>query len=337
MVLPGLMAGESTPTCAPRVVVGRATTDAGDGGPATAAQLSSPVGFARDAAGNLYFADSGNNKIRVIGKDGIIRTVAGTGVAGSGGDGAAATSAQLNNPAAVLPTAQGELYIAEYGGNRVRKVLAGGTIQTVAGNGKGGFGGDGGPAVQARINGPIGIAQDSQGNLYIADSGNHRVRRVGKDGTIQTIAGSGPQRPGQTGEGQPAVTAYIDDPGDQAVGADGTLYFETYAQILSVTPDGTLRHVTQGFGGSQPSDGQPANQVYAPPHSLTLDAQGAVLFAGSTPDNTDAVWRIGSDGNLRWMANRCLCSSLQPVRPLRLFPLGWQARTSARFRSRSTV
>src|ERR1017187_6999876 len=130
MVFPGLAAGQSTTTCTPRVVVGRATTDAGDGGPATAAQLSSPLGFARDAAGNLYFADSGNNKIRVIGKDGIIRTVAGNGVAGSSGDGASATSAQLNYPSAVVPTAQGELYIAEYGGDRGREVLAGGAIRS---------------------------------------------------------------------------------------------------------------------------------------------------------------------------------------------------------------
>ena len=285
--------------------MGRATTDAGDRGPATAAQLSSPTGFVQDAAGNIYFADSGNNKIRVIGKDGVIRTVAGTGAAGSSGDGAAATSAQLNDPVAVVATAQGEIYIAEYGGNRVRKVLADGTIQSVAGNGKGGFGGDGGPASQARINGAGGIALDGQGNLYISDSGNHRVRRVGKDGTIQTIAGSGPQGPGQTGDGQPAVTAYIDRPGELAVGADGTLYIATYAQILSVTSDGTLHYVTQGFGGSELSDGKPASQVYAPPHALTLDAQGAILFAGSTlnnrDNNTESVWKIGSDGNLHYV------------------------------------
>ena len=303
MLFSGLAAGQSTTTCLPRVVVGRATTDAGDGGPATAAQLSSPLGFARDAAGNLYFADSGNNKIRVIGKDGIIRTVAGNGVAGSSGDGAAATSAQLNYPVAVIPTAQGEIYIADYGGNRVRKVLADGTIQTVAGNGLGGYGGDGGPAKEARINGAGGLALDQQGNLYISDSGNYRVRRVGKDGTIQTFGGSGPKRSGQTGDRQPAVTGYIDRPFDLAVGADGTLYIATTFQILRVTPDGTLHYVTQaGYGGGQPADGTPANQVSISPESMALDAQGNILFsAWSTLNNTDTVWRIGSDGNLHYV------------------------------------
>jgi sugar lactone lactonase YvrE len=90
----------------------------------------------------------------------------------------------------VVATAQGEIYIAEAVGNRVRKVLADGTIQTVAGNGKGGFRGDGGPAIQARISGPQGIALDSHGNLYISDSGNHRVRRVLKDGTLVATLGS---------------------------------------------------------------------------------------------------------------------------------------------------
>ena len=116
--------------------MGRVSADAGDGGPAVAAQLNGPVGFSLDSGGNLYFADSANNKVRVISKDGTIHTVAGNGVPGSGGDGGAATGAQLNNPTAVLVTPQGELLIAETGGNRVRKVLTDGTIQTLAGNGQ---------------------------------------------------------------------------------------------------------------------------------------------------------------------------------------------------------
>ena len=298
IAFPVLIAGQTT-TCAPKVVVGRSITDAGDGGPATAAQLNAPVGFARDAAGNLYFADSGNNKIRVIATDGTIRTVAGTGVAGSSGDGAAATSAQLNDPVALALSAQGEIYIAEYGGNRVRKILTSGMIQTVAGNGLGGFGGDGGPATQARIGGPAGIALDGQGNFYISDTGNHRVRRVAKDGTIQTIAGSGPLQSGQTGDGQPAVTAFIETTGDLAMGADGTLYLAAGPGVLSVTPDGMLHYLT--FGPGAPSDGMPAKQAYVSSPRLTLDAQGAVLFSGSAWGSTYAVWKIGSDGNLRYL------------------------------------
>jgi hypothetical protein len=105
-------------SCTPKVVVSRPTTDAGDGGQATAAQLYGPEGFYQDAAGNLYFADFGNNKVRVIRKDGTIQTVAGTGMSGGAGDGAAATAAQLNGPAAIIGNAQGELYIAESMGNR---------------------------------------------------------------------------------------------------------------------------------------------------------------------------------------------------------------------------
>jgi hypothetical protein len=237
------------------------------------------MGFALDAAGNLYFADSGNNKVRVIGKGGAIQTIAGAGVAGSSGDGAAAISAQVNDPVAVVATAQGEIYIAEAGGNRVRKILVSGVIQTVAGTGQGDFAGDGGPATQARIEAPQGVALDSQGNLYISDTGNHRVRRVANDGTIQTIAGSGPQRAGQTGDGQSAVTALVESPRDLAVGADGTLYIAAYFGILSVTRDGILHYLTQGYAGAQPSDGKPANQVYVPLAALALDAQGAVLFS----------------------------------------------------------
>src|SRR5205085_12467064 len=171
LVFTGLLAAQPAPICVSRVVVGRSITDAGDGGPAAAAQLSAPMGFARDLAGNLYFADSGNNKVRVVRKDGTIQDVAGTGVAGSSGDGAAATNAQLNHPVAVIATAQGEIYFAEPGGNRIRKVLTSGIIQTVAGIGQGGFSGDSGTATQARIKGPRGIALDGQGNLYISDTG----------------------------------------------------------------------------------------------------------------------------------------------------------------------
>jgi sugar lactone lactonase YvrE len=148
----------------------------GDGGQATSAQLQYPVGVAVDAQGNLYIADSGNNRIRKV-SGGIITTVAGTGTAGYSGDAGPATSAQLQSPDAVTVDAQGNLYIADTGNHRVRKV-SGGIITTLAGNGTLGFSGDGGPATSAQLDYPEGVVLDSQGNLYIADWGNNRIRKL---------------------------------------------------------------------------------------------------------------------------------------------------------------
>jgi uncharacterized protein (TIGR03437 family) len=278
--------------------VGRPTTGLGDGGQATAAQLNAPTDFYQDAAGNLYFADSGNNKVRVIRKDGTIETVAGTGVAGSAGDGGMATAAQLNSPSAVIGNAQGELYIAEYTGNRVREILTDGAIQTVAGMGWGGFAGDGGLAIAARLNKPLALALDSQGNLYIADYGNHRVRSVTMTGIIQTVAGSGPQAPGQTGDGQPATTAYLPRPDRIAVAPDDTLYISAYFGIVSVTRDGTLHYLTAPAGGPPPADGAPAKQSSVYSTWLTLDSQGYVLFESIV---YSGIYRIGAGGLLQFV------------------------------------
>jgi uncharacterized protein (TIGR03437 family) len=286
--------------CTPKIIVGRLTTDAGDGGPATAAQLKTPEGLYEDAAGDLYFADFGNNKVRVIRKDGTIQTVAGTGVPGSAGDGAAAVSAQLNGPVAVVGNSQGELYIAESYGNRVRKVLADGTIQTVAGMGWGGFGGDGGPAILARLNQPQSLALDRQGNLYVADGLNHRVRVVTKDGKIRTVAGSGPQASGQTGDGQPAATTYLPFPRTIAIAPDDTLYISADSGIVSVTPDGILHYLTAISTGKAPADRAPANQVYVEVAWLTLDADGYVLFESDAVGQA-GIYRIGADGLLHYM------------------------------------
>jgi hypothetical protein len=153
---------------------------AGDGGPATSASLASPSGVAVDAAGNLFIADLGNNRIRMVtAGTGIITTVAGNGNPGFAGDGAAATGASLNYPSGVAVDAAGNLYIADQGNNRIRMVTAGtGVITTVAGNGVQGFGGDGGPATSASLYGPIGTATDPAGNMFIADQLNERIRKV---------------------------------------------------------------------------------------------------------------------------------------------------------------
>jgi NHL repeat len=153
---------------------------AGDGGPATNAKLTGPSGIAVDAAGNLYIADTGNQRVRrVAANTGIIATIAGTGTPAFGGDGAAALNAQLNAPRAVAIDRAGNVFIADTLNHRVRKIAAKtGIITTVAGTGTPDYGGDGGPAASVLLKGPRGVALDSAGNLYIADTDNSRVRRV---------------------------------------------------------------------------------------------------------------------------------------------------------------
>jgi sugar lactone lactonase YvrE len=176
---------------------GRITTAAGsggagfsgDGGLATKAQLGYPSGVAVDAKGNLYIAQVVNPRVRRVSADGKITTVAGAGVRGFSGDGGLATKAQLWNPSGVAVDALGNLYIADQGGPQVRKVSADGKITTVAGSGGAGFSGDGGLATKAQLWNPSGVAVDALGNLYIADQGNDRVRKVGTDGKITTIVG----------------------------------------------------------------------------------------------------------------------------------------------------
>jgi uncharacterized protein (TIGR03437 family) len=148
----------------------------GDAGPATSALLSVPRGVAIGPTGDVFIADTGNNRIRRV-SNGIITTVAGNGVAGFSGDGGPATSAALHGPSAVAVDSAGNLFIADTGNNRIRRVLSG-IITTVAGNAVAGLSGDGGPATSASLNGPLGVAVDSAGNLYIADTGNNRVREV---------------------------------------------------------------------------------------------------------------------------------------------------------------
>jgi DNA-binding CsgD family transcriptional regulator/sugar lactone lactonase YvrE len=150
----------------------------GDGGPATSAELRSPEGLAIDLQGNLYIADAGNDVVRKVTTDGRITTVAGTGEAGSNGDGGPATKAQIFLPVGLAVDAHGNLYIADSANNRIRKVDVGGTISTLAGTGQSGFSGDGGGAANAELSDPVAVAVDRSGNLFIADQGNNRIRLV---------------------------------------------------------------------------------------------------------------------------------------------------------------
>jgi sugar lactone lactonase YvrE len=194
----------------------------GDGGPATQAQLKVPAGLTFDSRGNLYIADRENHRVRKVDKKGIITTVAGNGTAGFSGDGGPATQASLNLPSGLAVDSKGNLYISDRSNNRVRVVNSKGIIKTIAGNGKDGYHGDNMPALKATLDKPFGLALDKNNNLYIADRGNNRIRKVDGSGLISTVAGDGGFY--FIGDNGPAYRASIAGPTDVDVDDKGNIY-----------------------------------------------------------------------------------------------------------------
>ena len=274
--------------------------DVRDNGPATDARLDLPHGVATDAAGNLYIVDRLNNRIRKVDSAGVISTIAGTGERGLGGDGGPATDARLDLPEGVATDSAGNLYIADSVNHRIRKVDSAGTISTIAGTGERGLGGDGGPATDARLDLPRGLAADGAGNLYIADRQNHRIRKVDSTGTITTVAGGGGR--GALGDGGPATEAWLIRPNGVAVDGTGNLYFTESgsARIRKVDAAGIISTIAgtgeRGFGG----DGGPATDAQLHfPYGVALDAAGNLYFADT---NNNRIRKVDSAGVISTIA-----------------------------------
>lgn len=187
LVVPGAASAQS---CAYKTIAGRPTTFSGEGVPLSQARFHSPSAIAIAPDGSMFIADTGNHRIRRVAPDGTIRTVAGNGRRGYAGDGGPALNADLNEPQGVAVAPGGEIFIADTGNHRVRKVKADGTIQTVAGNGRAGDRGDNVPGPRGLLNAPTQLALHSDGTLFILEKINHRVRRLATDGILTTAAGS---------------------------------------------------------------------------------------------------------------------------------------------------
>ncbi|MFN0100883.1 MAG: hypothetical protein ACKV2U_02210 [Bryobacteraceae bacterium] len=277
----------------------------GDGGPANRATLNVAVDVSADRAGNVFIADQFNHRIRRVALDGAISTVAGTGAPGFSGDGGPAVNAQINTPTGICADANGNLYIADVGNNRIRKVDASGVITTLAGNGSRGFGGDGGPAIAASFFNAVRVAVDPSGNVLIADQSNHRIRRVTPEGTITTIAGNGAGTPANgafSGDGGPASGASLNNPTALTVDATGIIYFSDqfnhrirkiagYLTITTIAGNGS-----PGFTG----DGGPATAASVNfPGGISLDVRGNLYF---NDDINYRVRRIATGGTITTIA-----------------------------------
>ncbi|MEV7659608.1 RICIN domain-containing protein [Streptomyces anulatus] len=252
----------------------------GDNGPAASAQLFYPRELAMDIAGNLYVADGNNHRIRKITPDGTITTVAGTNGKGFTGDGGPATSARLDLPLGVAVDSTGALYIVDAHNNRIRKVDTDGNISTIAGHKGAGFTGDGGPATSAQLSGPQGVTVDNAGNLNIADTGNHRIRKITSDGKIATIAGTTSK--GFSGDGGPATSAQLDHPVRVVLDSTGSLYIVDAHnnRIRRVAPDGTISTVAGSTGKGFAGDGGPAASAQLQnPYGLAVDCVDTLYIA----------------------------------------------------------
>jgi trimeric autotransporter adhesin len=271
----------------------------GDGGPATSAQINSSYGVAVDSAGNLFIADTYNERIRKVSTSGIIATVAGNGSLGYSGDGGQAAAAELDNPYGVAVDSAGNLFIADTYNHRIRKVSASGIIATVAGNGSSGYGGDNGSATSAQLNYPSSVTIDSAGSLFIADSNNHRIRKVSTSGIITTVAGNGSS--GYSGDSGSATSAQLNYPYGVVVDFAGNLF-------ISDGDNHRIRKVSLGiittvagngsYGYSGDSGPATSAQLYYP-NGVAVDSAGNLFIAD---ESNNCIRKVSASGIITTVA-----------------------------------
>ena len=269
----------------------------GDGRPALQAPLGGLLSLdvVVDRNGNYYIADADNSVILRVGADGIANVIAGNGLLGLSGDGGLAVNASLDIPLCVAVDFAGNVYIGEFGG-RVRKVTPDGIINTIAGTDTSGYSGDGGPATSAQLDQPFGLAVDSAGNVYIADSNNHRVRRVSPNGIITTVAGTG--EIGFSGDRGPATAAKLNMPTRIAVDGSGNLFIvETINARIRKVSGGVID--TFAGGGLNPGENIAATSAAMFPLAVATDSAGNVYLVDST---TFSVRKIDTQGRIRTIA-----------------------------------
>jgi hypothetical protein len=267
----------------------------GDGGAATAANLNDPTAVDFDTAGNLYIADTNNNKIRKVSTTGVITTFAGTGNCGPQyplGNVGPATSASLCHPTGVVADGSGHVYISDSGHNEVRMVNPSGSITAYAGNGTCGFSGDGSKGTMAKVCNPTGLALDSSRDLFIADTGNSRVREVTENGNILTLAGNGKFT--YSGDGGSATKAALNAPTGEVVDQSGNVYItDTNNNRIRLVSGGKITtyagNGTKGFSGDNGSGGATAAALNTPSGSTAIDGT-AFYFADAGNQRVRAVF-----------------------------------------------
>jgi uncharacterized protein (TIGR03437 family) len=280
-------------------------TFSGDGGPATQASINIAVDVFADHAGNLFIADQFNHRIRKIAPNGTISTVAGNGIPGFAGDGGPATTAEINTPTGVCEDANGNLYIADVGNQRIRKVDTAGIITTIAGTGVQGYGGDGGPATGATFYNAVRVEVDPAGNILLAGQSKHRVRRITPGGIITTIAGNGVGTPATgafSGDGGPATAASLNNPTALTVDGAGVIYVadQFNQRIRKIALDGTITTIAGTGAAAFSGDGGPATAASLNyPGSITVDAAGNLYF---NDDVNYRTRRIATDGTITTIA-----------------------------------